>query len=105
MPIGPDLVSIFKEYCSSSYADVASDGSYLSIDSNPSDSEYNKYEKDALQAIIIVNNKLDLPDSVLNKMAHTRSMDGRQVYEGDGIEISWIYHPDNGLEVTYTITD
>jgi len=102
-PSGPDLLSIFKEYCSSTYADIASDGSYLSIDSNPMDSKYNAYEEDAVQAIITVNKVLGLPDSVLNKIAHTRSIDGRQVYEGDGIEISWIYHPDNGLEITYTI--
>ena len=34
---GPDLIDIYNQYCSSTWADYGSDGSYLSIDTNPYD--------------------------------------------------------------------
>ena len=37
-------------------------------------------------------------------MGETSSADGKQVrtYEDLGLEVSWRYHPDRGLEVTYS---
>ncbi|MDE5938989.1 MAG: Ig-like domain-containing protein [Lachnospiraceae bacterium] len=104
-PAGPDFTSIFNEYCSSTYATVASDGSYLLIDTNPDDSEFSDVEGAAIVAIIAVNEALELPDSVLNKMGKTRSLDGMQTYEADDFEVTWTYHPDNGLEVMYALTN
>jgi len=102
-PAGPDLVAIYNEYCSSDYASVASDGSYIAIDTNPNNyDDYNDYE--AMSAIYAVDDALGLPDSVEQKMGQTRSLDGMQTYEGDGIEVAWSYHPDNGLEVIYSLT-
>lgn len=102
LPAGPDLQAIYDEYCSSEYATIASDGSYLTIDTNPSDiDDYS--DSDAIAAILAVNEALELPDSVLNKMGQTRAMDGMQSYSTDDLEISWTYHPDNGLEVNYTL--
>lgn len=101
-PAGPDLAAIFKKYCSSDYASVASDGSYLSIDTNPNDyDDYTDY--DAYRAILSVNDALELPESVVEKMNQTRSIDGMQTYESEDIEVSWSYHPDNGLEVIYSL--
>ncbi len=102
-PAGPDLVSIYNECCSSDYASVAADGSYLAIDTNPKDyDDYNDY--DAMNAIYAVDDALGLPDSVEQKMGQTRSLDGMQTYEGEGIEVSWNYHPNRGLEVIYSLT-
>lgn len=42
---------------------------------------------------------LDTPSSTLTLMGSTRAMDGRQSDSWDGIEASWSYHPDNGLDV------
>ncbi len=98
---GPDFASIYNQYCDSSYASVASDGSYLSIDTNPNDSSYNSYEEDAILAIYSVNEALGLPDSVITQMGQTRSIDGRQSYSNSDVEVSWTYHPDNGLEILY----
>ena len=36
LPAGPDLRALYNEYCTSTFASVANDGSYLSIDTNPS---------------------------------------------------------------------
>jgi len=101
---GPDFIALYNQYCDSSYATVASDGSYLSIDTNPSDID-DYTDSDALEAIMNVNTALGLPDSVMEKIGNTRAMDGMQTAEGDGVEISWTYHPDNGLEVIYSLTD
>lgn len=102
---GPDFASVFDKYCKSPWASLASDGSYLSIDTNPNDSSISASEADALVAIISVNKELGLPDSVIEKMSKTRSLDGMQSAKGDGVEVSWTYHPDHGLEVTYSLMD
>lgn len=101
-PAGPDLQAIYNEYCTSTFADIASDGSYLSVDTNPSDKDdYTSYE--AYLAIMSINEALGLPESVLNRMNQTRSMDGIQSYSNDDLEITWTYHPDRGLEVNYSL--
>jgi hypothetical protein len=101
-PAGPDLVAIYNEYCTSTYATVGVDGSYLTIDTNPDD-EDDYIDYDAYQAIISVNEELGLPDSVLNSMGQTRALDGVQSYSTDELDISWTYHPDKGLCVNYSL--
>jgi PASTA domain len=49
--------------------------------------------------VACVLNELDVPDSVVSKMDSTRSIDGRQTEDWDGIEANWTYHPDDGLDV------
>jgi len=44
-------------------------------------------------------NELEIPSSVIAKMDSTRALDGRQAAEWDGIEASWSYHPDSGMDV------
>lgn len=101
-PAGPDLQSIYNEYCTSTFASIGSDGSYLSVDTNPKDiDDYTDY--DAYLAIVAINEALELPESVLNKMNQTRSMDGIQSYSTSELDIDWTYHPNKGLEVNYTI--
>lgn len=101
-PAGPDLEALYNEYCTSSFATIASDGSYLSIDTNPNDKE-DYFDMDAYEAIVAVNEALGLPESVINRMNQTRSIDGVQSYSTDELEISWTYHPDNGMQVNYSL--
>jgi len=101
-PAGPDLEALYNEYCTSSFATIASDGSYLSIDTNPNNKE-DYLDMDAYEAIISVNEALGLPESVNNRMNQTRSMDGIQIYSTDELEISWTFHPDKGMEVNYSL--
>ena len=35
-------------------------------------------------------------------MMNTSALMGRQVEENDKYKVSWTYHPDDGLTVTYT---
>jgi hypothetical protein len=105
---GPDFMSIYEEYCSSGWATLGSDGSYLKIDTNPNDTDdddftYSDYAimKGALAAIEQVNEALGLSESVYERMKNTTALQGVQTANGDGVVVTWTYHPDNGLEIMY----
>lgn len=101
---GPDFKALYDEYCNSIWADYGSDGSYLSIDTNPYD-----WDDDGLAypgaytAISNINDALGLPSSLLNDMGETTGADGKQSETFGDITVTWKYHPDKGLEVTYKI--
>ena len=96
-----DFSTLYNTYLSSSYARLAADGSYLSIDTNPYDwDDYSSEE--AIVGLRNVVSALGLPDSLLQKMGSTRALDGRQTETYSNIEVSWSYHPDDGLEVLFT---
>ena len=99
---GPDFDALYEKYCDASYASVGTDDSYLSIDTNPYNID-DYFDSDASNAIQNVNLALGLPDSVLQRMEETNALQGVQTYDNDEIEVSWTYHPDNGLEVTYSL--
>lgn len=44
---------------------------------------------------------VDVPSSVSAQMDSTRALDGRQSAEFDGIKVSWIYHPDSGIDMIF----
>ena len=97
-----DFRSIYNQYCLSSWASVGSDNSYLSIDSNPYD--YDDYSiSAAFTAVEKINKALGLPDSLWEEMLQTTWSMGKQseTYQNIGITVSWTYHPDKGLELTY----
>ena len=97
-----DFQKLYDEYCQFMWADVGSDGSYLRIDTNPYDQEDDGLAyPSAYTAIKEVNKALDLPDSLINEMGETTGSDGKQSETFDNIIVTWKYHPDKGLEVTY----
>jgi RNA polymerase subunit RPABC4/transcription elongation factor Spt4 len=99
---GPNFEKLYDQYCNSTWAEVASDGSYLYIDTNPYDWEDDGLAyPEAYKAIKNVNKALGIPDSVANDMSKTTSRDGKQSETYDKVTVSWKYHPDDGLEVTY----
>jgi len=97
---GPDFKSIYNKYCDSSWSSLASDGSYLTVDTNPRDKD-DYTEIEAYYAIGDIISELGLPDSLYNDMGHTSSADGKQEESFDDLTVSWKYHPDRGLEVTF----
>ena len=101
-PAGPDFQAIYYEYCSSSFATVASDSSYLAVDTIPNDID-DHFDFAAHYAIEAINKALGFPESEINRMGQTRSLDGLQSYSNDEVEVTWTYHPDNGLEVSYSL--
>ena len=95
---------LYEEYCSSVWATVGSDGSYLSVDTNPFDRDDDGLAYPAAyEAIKKINKALGLPESLIEEMGTTTALQGRQseTFDKQGVTVSWKYHPDNGLEVTY----
>jgi len=48
---------------------------------------------------------LEAPSTVWAQMLQTSSADGQQEFEFDGINVSWGYHPNSGLDTTFVILD
>ena len=99
---GPNFKKVYEEYCDPTWSSYGTDGSFLSIDTNPDD-EYDNgiayYE--AYDAIQFVNGALGLPEYLFTDMGETTANDGRQTQVHGKITVIWKYHPDSGLEVTY----
>ena len=99
-----DLEKLYDKYCNAYWADVASDGSFLSIDDNPNDID-DYYIDEADDAIQAINRELGFSSSLWNDMCSTSANDGKQTQSNDDVIVSWKYHPDRGLSVTYTLKD
>jgi hypothetical protein len=78
------------------YADVSDGGKSLFLD--------HKGEEDIdglnIKDMACIFTEIKVPTYIINQMDNTRSVDGMQRQEFDNIEISWNYHPDNGLDIT-----
>lgn len=98
----PDFEAIYTELGSPDYCEVASDGSYLYIDTNMLDID-DYFDFDAYYAVEDIIAELGLPQSLFAKMGETRSIDGIQSEEYDYVSVSWSYHPDYGLEVIFEL--
>lgn len=104
-PKGPDFQALYDEYCSSPWAKVVNDGSYLAIDTNPSDrkADSNIYILEADQAIKDINKALGFDESLYERMDRTNAMAGMQSETGNGVRVSWNYSTNDGLEITYSL--
>lgn len=60
------------------------------------------HQEAVLEAVKYANEELGFPGSVYSDMLRTTALVGRQVEENDKYKVSWTYHPDDGLTVTYT---
>ena len=58
-------------------------------------------QSDTLDAIKYANEALGFGGYLYPEMLETSALMGRQRAENDKYEVSWSYHPDSGLEVTY----
>lgn len=59
------------------------------------------WQEGALEAIQYANEELGFSGAVYSQMLETTALMGRQSEENDKYIVSWTYHPDDGLEVTY----
>ena len=101
---GPDFKKLYNELSTTHGWSLGSDNSYLSADTNVYNSDdYNN--RSTLSAIENMNKKIGLPDSLYNDMIQTTWSMGKQkeTFENLGVEVTWTYHPDKGLEVTYKL--
>lgn len=86
----------------STYYTIASDGSYLEFDTNPYDID-DYYNENAWNSVLKINEALGLPKSLEAEMSKTRALDGMITRTYEKITVSWTYHPDHGLEITYSL--
>lgn len=101
---GPDFKALYNKYCKSTWSSYGSDGSFLSIDTNPYDIDDTGIAYiEAYLAIRNINTALGLPSSLINDMGNTTALMGRQseTFSNVGVTVTWTYHPDKGLQVTY----
>ena len=102
----PDLSALYNALSDKYGWTLGSDGSYLSADTNVHNLD--DYSSTTIMyEIKDMNEDLGLPDSLWNDMLQTTWSMGKQqeTYERIGIKVSWTYHPDKGLEVTYKLLD
>lgn len=91
---------------------VATGDDYFTIDTYPD--EYKNLDeslkavlgyshgKKALEAIKHANREFGFPGSLYDDMMKTSALMGRRSEENNKYKVTWSYHPDDGLEVTYT---
>lgn len=94
------LKRIVKASTSPDICEVASDGSYIKVDTNPSDIK-DYYNADYSQTVKDINKALGFSDSLWEKMGQTRALDGTLTDENDDFTVSWSYHPNKGMSVIY----
>jgi hypothetical protein len=57
------------------------------------------YSGSTIYSTACVLGEIGTPSYILSNMETTNSLMGRQSDTFDGIDVSWSYHPDNGLDV------
>lgn len=96
------------------YYTVAPDGSYLKLDTNPTNNdkdigkmtiaeaeEFISVQSATADAISFLNQGMGFSSALYQKMIETTWTMGRQSEEIGKIRVTWTYHPDKGLEVMY----
>lgn len=97
---GKDFNKMFGGLADMSWCYISNDGSYMKIDTNPNDID-GYIDSLAYSALRTINKDLGFSDALYSKMGETSAMDGRQTESNDKVTVSWKYHPDSGMEVTY----
>ena len=90
---------------------IGSGNNYFTIDTYPDEYEnmdsevvallLPSHQEKALKAIRYANEALGFTGAVYSDMLNTNALMGRQSEENSKYKITWTYHPDDGLEVTY----
>ena len=109
----PSKFEQVKNECVQIAGSITGSGDYFIIDTYPDEYEYmnpnvvallkQDAQENALKAIRYANEELGFNGSVYSQMMNTTALMGRQTAETDKYKVSWTYHPDDGLEVTYEV--
>ena len=100
---------MYSDLADEPWCTIASDGSYLKIDTNPTDKDSEDLTRDDLNntiipaddAIMRINADLGFSENVYERMDTTTWSMGEQTVSNEDYVVTWTYHPDMGLEVTY----
>ncbi len=88
-PSASETVDTLKDYMT-----LGDDGRSLSVESEE-EGEVNAIL--SYTAALCVLKEIDVPDSTIALMEGTNSLMGRQTDSWDEFEMTWSYHPDNGV--------
>lgn len=108
---GKDFNDMYGDISGETWCTIASDGSYMKIDTNPYDEDsdvltwsyYTDCFTPAYDAIERINKELGFSDALMEKMNSTTWSQGKQTDSNDKYTVTWTYHPEMGLEVMYEI--
>lgn len=104
-----DFNDLYPTLGSEKWCTIASDGSYLKIDTNPNNKDgddltWGDYESFVIPAndmIEQINKDLGFSEALYEKMNTTTWSQGKQTDSNENYTVTWTYHPDKGLEVMY----
>ncbi len=85
--------------CKSIFTELSSDGKSIIMDA------YGEYDFTSVADVKTIISCLGLPESLYEEMSHTTALMGRQSDKFENFEVSWSYHPDNGLDVIFKLVD
>jgi hypothetical protein len=57
---------------------------------------------ETFDGVLCVLDELDAPQSLVSRMESTRALDGMQSATWSSYEVTWTYHPDDGLDLIIT---
>lgn len=104
-----DFNNMYESIANESWCTIASDGTWMKLDTNPNDIDSDDYTytyytetyTPCEEMIEKVNEELGFTSALYAKMGETTWSQGRQTESNDKYTVSWTYHPDKGLEVMY----
>jgi hypothetical protein len=76
---------------------VADEGKTISIDGMGKED----YSGASYGDLICVIEAIETPDYIYSNIMATRALDGRQIQEFDGIEVSYSFHPNSGANIVF----
>lgn len=85
--------------CTSSGVKLSSDKKSIIVDSS------DQYDYLTMLDILTITGELGLPDYLYDEMCYTNALMGRQSETFDYYEVSWSFHPDNGLDAIFKFID
>ena len=95
--IGKSKLQAAMESCVSQYPDyveLLDGGKTVSIDG-----EGKEDQGAPIEELVCILNAVPVPSYIMQRMDKTRALDGMQREQFDTYDISWSYHPDNGLDI------
>ena len=103
-----DALGDDSEFKASQFVTLEDDGRTLAVgapaneeDGDVGEATGNLYSVITGSLVVCTLKELDGPDSVMSKMESTTALMGRQSDDWDDYEVSWSFHPDNGLDATF----
>lgn len=92
----PDLKAVADRYLKGTTLTYSGSGDSLDV----TESYSSTVNDDALGKFLA---ELGFTKAVIDRMGHTRALDGTQTAEGRNVNVSWTYHPDDGLQMVFEV--